>query len=208
MSSVFAAFGLAYATGKFGIPSAAMLGVTIATAALGIIAQPYAGILADRIGRKPVFITGNIICAVAAFAYFWSISTASIPLIFASGILFMTMGYGMVNPLGPAMTAEMFPTKIRYSGAATASQLGLLSPASRRPSPRPSSSLAPPAGFPWPPSPRPAALFGSRHRHLGQGNLNVPTEALGPGNPPTSNPDPDSAEGAAGQHLAAPLHSP
>jgi hypothetical protein len=32
----------------------------------------------------------------------------------------------MVNPLGPAMTAEMFPTKIRYSGAATASQLGLV----------------------------------------------------------------------------------
>ena len=80
VSSVFAAFGLAYATSKFGIPSAAMLGVTIVTAALGIIAQPYAGILADRIGRKPVFITGNVICAVAAFAYFWSISIASIPL--------------------------------------------------------------------------------------------------------------------------------
>ena len=36
--------------------------------ALGIVVQPYAGILADRIGRKPVFITGNIICAIAAFA--------------------------------------------------------------------------------------------------------------------------------------------
>ena len=47
---------------------------------------------------------------MAAFVYFWSISTASIPLIFASGILFMTVGYGMVNPLGPAMTAEMFLT--------------------------------------------------------------------------------------------------
>ena len=57
----------------------------------------------------------NIICAVAAFVYFWSISTASIPLIFASGILFMTVGYGMVNPLGPAMTAEMFPTRVRYT---------------------------------------------------------------------------------------------
>ena len=126
VSSVFAAFGLAYATGKFGVPSAAMLAVTIVTAALGIIAQPYAGVLADRIGRKPVFIAGNLICAVAAFAYFWAISVASVPLIFATGILFMTVGYGMVNPLGPAMTAEMFPTRIRYSGAATASQLGLI----------------------------------------------------------------------------------
>jgi MFS family permease len=126
VSSVFAAFGLAYATSKFGIPAPAMLGVTILTAGLAVIAQPSAGILADRIGRKPVFITGNLICAAAAFAFFWSISTTSVPLIFASGILFMTVGYGMVNPLGPAMTAEMFPTKIRYSGAATASQLGLV----------------------------------------------------------------------------------
>ncbi|HKU01994.1 MAG TPA: MFS transporter [Arthrobacter sp.] len=125
VSSVFAAFGLAYA-GKLGVPAAVMLTVTIVTAALGIVVQPYAGILADRIGRKPVFITGNIICALAAFAFFWSISIASVPLIFATAILFMTVGYGMVNPLGPSMTAEMFETRIRYTGAATASQLGLV----------------------------------------------------------------------------------
>jgi MFS family permease len=126
VSSIFAAFGLAYATGKFGIPTPVMLTVTIVTAALGVAAQPYAGILADRIGRKPVFITGNIICAIAAFAFFWAVSSGSIPLIFATAILFMTVGYGMVNPLGPAMTAEMFETRIRYTGAATASQLGLV----------------------------------------------------------------------------------
>jgi MFS family permease len=126
VSSVFAAFGLAYATGKFGVPAPVMLTVTIVTAALGILVQPYAGILADRIGRKPVFITGNIICAGAAFAFFWAISIGSVPLIFATGILFMTIGYGMVNPLGPSMTAEMFETRIRYTGAATASQLGLV----------------------------------------------------------------------------------
>jgi len=125
VSSVFAAFGLAYA-GKLGVPAAVMLTVTIVTAALGIVVQPYAGILADRIGRKPVSITGNIICALAAFAFFWSISIASVPLIFATAILFMTVGYGMVNPLGPSMIAEMFETRIRYTGAATASQLGLV----------------------------------------------------------------------------------
>ena len=171
VSSVFAAFGLAYATGKFGIPSAAMLGVTIVTAALGIIAQPYAGILADRIGRKPVFITGNIICAVAAFVYFWSISTASIPLIFASGILFMTVGYGMVNPLGPAMTAEMFPTRVRYTGAATASQLGLVvtgfAPAIAAAIVQPGPRLDPGGGL----HRRLLPGLRRRHRDLGQGNL-------------------------------------
>jgi MFS family permease len=126
ISSIFAAFGLAYATGEHGIPSSVMLTVTIVTAACGIIAQPCFGLLADRIGRKPVFITGNLIVAAAIFAYFWSISQGNIPLIFVTGIVVMVVGYGMVNPLGPAMTAEMFETKIRYSGAAIASQLGLV----------------------------------------------------------------------------------
>lgn len=125
VSSIFAAFALAY-SGKFGIPAALMLTVTIVTAALGIVVQPYAGILADRIGRKPVFIAGNILCAASAFAFFWSISTGSIALIFVTAIMFMTVGYGLVNPLGPSMTAEMFETRIRYTGAATASQLGLI----------------------------------------------------------------------------------
>ena len=54
-----------------------MLGATMLTAALALVAQPAAGILADRIGRKPIFITGNLVCAVAIFGFFWSVSTAS-----------------------------------------------------------------------------------------------------------------------------------
>ncbi len=126
VSSIVSAFALSYATGEPGISGSLMLGVTITTAVGGIITQPLFGILADKIGRKPVFITGNIICASMIFVYFGAISAANIPLIFISGIIVMSVGYGMVNPLGPAMTAEMFPTKIRYSGAATASQMGLV----------------------------------------------------------------------------------
>jgi MFS family permease len=73
-----------------------------------------------------VFITGNIVCAASIFAYFWSISQANIPLVFATQIIVMVVGYGMVNPLGPAMVAEMFETRIRYSGAGISSQLGLV----------------------------------------------------------------------------------
>ena len=126
VSSIVSAFALAYATGEPGISGSMMLSVVIVTAVCGIITQPLVGMLADRIGRKPVFITGNIICAVMIFVYFGAISAANTPLIFISGIIVMSVGYGMVNPLGPAMTAEMFPTSIRYSGAATASQLGLV----------------------------------------------------------------------------------
>jgi MFS family permease len=126
VSTIVSAFGLSYATNGHFVPSSVMLTTTIVTAALGIIAQPLFGILADRIGRKPVFITGNLICAASIFAFFWSISQKDVLLVFATSILVMVVGYGMVNPLGPAIVAEMFPTRIRYSGAAISSQLGLI----------------------------------------------------------------------------------
>ncbi|HZA04042.1 MAG TPA: MFS transporter [Propionibacteriaceae bacterium] len=125
VSTIFAAFALAYGR-NVGLPNWVILSATIVTAALGVVAQPFAGLLADRIGRKPVFVTGNLICAGAVFLVFWAIGTQNIPLIFAAAILFMVVGYGLVNPLAPPMIAELFPTNIRYSGAATASQLGLV----------------------------------------------------------------------------------
>ncbi|MFF3376702.1 MFS transporter, partial [Streptomyces sp. NPDC002680] len=125
VSTIYAAFAMAYA-GQLGLPRSVMLQAVILTASLSLVVQPFAGILADRIGRKPVFIAGNLVCSVAVFAVFWSISTRNVPLIFLSSILLMTVGYGLVNPLGPPMVAELFPTRIRYSGGATASQLGLV----------------------------------------------------------------------------------
>ncbi|MDQ4489209.1 MFS transporter [Sinomonas sp. ASV486] len=126
VSTIVSAFSLSYATNNHLVSSSIMLAATIVTAALALVAQPLFGILADRIGRKPVFITGNVICAASIFAYFWSISQGSVPLVFATQIVVMVVGYGMVNPLGPAIVAEMFPTRIRYSGAAVSSQLGLI----------------------------------------------------------------------------------
>ncbi|MGB8386143.1 MAG: MFS transporter [Dermatophilaceae bacterium] len=126
VSSVFSAFGLSYGANTLKVPGAVMLSLTIVTAALGIGFQPLAGVLADRVGRKPVFVVGNVLCAIAVFAYFWSLTTGVVPLMFLTSILFMTIAYGLVNPLAPLMIAELFETEIRYSGAAFGSQLGLI----------------------------------------------------------------------------------
>jgi MFS family permease len=179
VSTIFAAFALAYGK-NVGLPSSVILGATIATAALGVAAQPFAGILADRIGRKPVFITGNLICAGAVFAVFGAIGAKNVPLIFAAAILFMVVGYGMVNPLAPPMIAELFPTNIRYSGAATASQLGLVATGF---APTVAAAIVRPGPTGWIPvavmtaicclASAAVTLFGVRE------NYRVPTEELG-----------------------------
>lgn len=125
VSSVVSAYGISYGVAN-GLDSAFMFTITIVTGGLGLFAQPLFSLLADKIGRKPVFITGNLVVAVAIFGYFWALSMANMPLALVMGIATMTIGYGMVNPLGPSITAEMFPTRVRFSGTAIASQLGLI----------------------------------------------------------------------------------
>ena len=50
------------------------------------------------------------------------------PLAFVGTMLMMSIGYAMCNSVGPAMYAEMFDTRVRYTGVAMAGQLGQIFP--------------------------------------------------------------------------------
>lgn len=126
VSTIFSAFALSWGTHEAGVPRTVMVGATVLTAALALVAQPAAGILADRIGRKPVFITGNLVCAVSVSGFFWAISQRSTALILITACIVMVVGYSLVNAIGPALYAEMFETRIRYSGMAISGQLALV----------------------------------------------------------------------------------
>lgn len=126
VSTIFSAFALAWGTHEAGVSRTVMVGATVLTAALALVAQPAAGILADRIGRKPVFITGNLVCAVSISGFFWAISQRSTVLILITACIVMVVGYSLVNAIGPALYAEMFETRIRYSGMAISGQLALV----------------------------------------------------------------------------------
>ena len=126
VSTIFSAFALSWGTHEAGVSRTVMVGATVLTAALALVAQPAAGILADRIGRKPVFITGNLVCAVSVSGFFWAISQRSTALILITACIVMVVGYSLVNAIGPALYAEMFETRIRYSGMAISGQLALV----------------------------------------------------------------------------------
>ncbi|MFE5699650.1 MFS transporter [Rhodococcus koreensis] len=126
VSTIFSAFALSWGTHEAGVSRTVMVGATVLTAALALVAQPAAGILADRIGRKPVFITGNLVCAVSISGFFWAISQRSTVLILITACIVMVVGYSLVNAIGPALYAEMFETRIRYSGMAISGQLALV----------------------------------------------------------------------------------
>jgi MFS family permease len=88
--------------------------------------QPLFGMLADRIGRKPVFIYGALSAAAVMPFYLLSMESGNTLLQFALSIAVFSCGYAAANAVWPSFYAEMFSAKVRFSGLAIGTQLGFL----------------------------------------------------------------------------------
>ncbi|WP_091252155.1 MFS transporter [Arthrobacter sp. ok909] len=126
INTIINVFALSYATSVVGIDKGLML-VVIAVANVTAVAMgPVAGLLSDRIGRKPVFLTGLVLQIGMIYVFFSALSAANVPLIFLTGILLIGVAYTGANAIYPAYFPEQFPVKVRYSGMAISLMFGLL----------------------------------------------------------------------------------
>ncbi|WP_436326865.1 MFS transporter [Brevibacterium sp. FAM 27836] len=129
MVGLFSTFSLAYGTQVAGVSSSEMLAL-ITVSNLGTLFMiPFLGHLSDRIGRKPVFISGCIGMIVLTFAYLGALAHAApghTGLVWALGILLMSFAYAAANGIYPVYFPEQFPANIRYSGMAISLMIGLV----------------------------------------------------------------------------------
>jgi MHS family shikimate/dehydroshikimate transporter-like MFS transporter len=112
---------LDYGTRDLGLSRNAMLTAVLISSFLQIFALPAFSALSDRVGRRPVYLTGAVLLGIWAFPMFWIIDTKSVVYITAAlifGQLFLSMMYGPQA----ALFSEMFSRRVRYSGASLGSQ--------------------------------------------------------------------------------------
>lgn len=121
---VFTVWSLSFATNVVGLDRSTMLLVPVVANLVALLAIPLSGALADRFGRRPVFIIGALGGGLAMNGYLGAIYSGNWVMIFAMGMLMSGVLYSMSNAVWPAFYAEMFPTSVRVTGLALGTQIG------------------------------------------------------------------------------------
>jgi metabolite-proton symporter len=119
---IFTAFVFAYAVNTLKVPRDFILTSVLAASLLSFISIPLFGHISDRIGRKKTYMIGAALTGVFGFLYFAMLDTGSYALIFLAIVLSLIPHDIMYGPQA-ALIAELFPGRLRYSGASLGYQL-------------------------------------------------------------------------------------
>ncbi len=94
----------------------ALVATVVANAGFALSILP-AGLLSDRIGRRPVMLTGAALVAVLAFPLLDLVQDPHGSAVVRGAAVFVAgAAVGLMAGPGPAMLAEMFPTRVRCTG--------------------------------------------------------------------------------------------
>jgi MHS family shikimate/dehydroshikimate transporter-like MFS transporter len=122
-SYVAITYVISYATTQAGLPAASVLSGVALAAAVAFIAWPAAAALSDRVGRKPVMLTGALLILLMAFPFFWLVDTGSLGLTWIAIVLLYGIAVGMIAGVLPAFFSELFDTSVRFTGVSIAYQV-------------------------------------------------------------------------------------
>ena len=116
-------FALGYGVGTRHIPRSDFLGMLCVAVVFMAIATPISAALADRFGRRPVLMAASGLAALSGFLMPGMLGSGSTGEVLA----FLSIELGLMGltfaPLG-ALLPELFPTRVRYTGASSAYNLG------------------------------------------------------------------------------------
>ena len=101
----------------------ALMGIVIAGLFVTAL-QPVYGALADRVGRRPLNLASTVFTILYAYPYFLLLNTGEPVVAWGALVVGLAIGLGPMIAIQPAFYAELFGSRVRYSGFATSRELG------------------------------------------------------------------------------------
>lgn len=125
-SNIFNAFAIAYIGTTLGMSKGSALNGILIGSAIGILACPVFGALADRIGRRTVYLLGAGFTVCFAFPFFMLINTEVPALVWLAVVVGYVFGPTLMFAAEATFFAELFGTQTRYTGLSLAYQLSAI----------------------------------------------------------------------------------
>lgn len=123
VQSLLSSFALTFAVSG-GTGRSTALFAMAAASVLNIFAVPLSGALSDRVGRRPVLLTGLVLTAALSLPVFNLIGSGQTALVFLGYFIGYGVLVGMLLGTLGAFISEQFTTGSRYTGASLGYQLG------------------------------------------------------------------------------------
>ncbi len=112
-----------YAVKTLHLDRSAVLAAVMVSAVAWLVSTLVGGHLADRVGRIKVYRIGFAVQLLWMVPFFALLDTANLGLLVLALVLF-SVGLGLTYGPQAALYAEMYPTRVRYSGAAISYAIG------------------------------------------------------------------------------------
>ena len=129
---IVTAFALNYSTQNLGLPRELFLNIGTVVGGISCLTIPCFARLADRFGRRRVYITGALVGTLSARPFFMALEAQSIFWIVFFAIMLANVAHDMVVCVQQPMFTELFGASYRYSGAGVGYRLQAWSAAGLR----------------------------------------------------------------------------
>jgi MHS family shikimate/dehydroshikimate transporter-like MFS transporter len=123
LAYIYESFVIVYATQQLHMTRDVIVTALMFSTAAQLVTVPLFGWLSDQIGRRPVYMLGAVLSGVAVFPFFKMLQTGNLVMLYAALFMVSSVAKTMMTSAQSPWLAEMFPSRIRYTGFALAREV-------------------------------------------------------------------------------------
>ncbi|MCX7570890.1 MFS transporter [Tumebacillus sp. DT12] len=121
---IFSTFIISYATKFVNMDRTVVLNSITISTLVCVLLIPVMGRLADRVGRRPLYLWGTVAMILYTFPYFMLVNTGSNGLLILANVIGLGIIWTPITAVLGTLYSEIFSTKVRYTGVTLGYQLG------------------------------------------------------------------------------------